>query len=79
MALDGDGGVHFEKVEDGVYAVIATAEDVQVGWCRQQGHNWGLFDMDEKLIGGEFDELIIAKEVGLKLFAHLAGSGNPAH
>ena len=71
--------VHFEKVEDGVFGIVVTAGDVQVGWCRQQDDNWILFDMDENQIGSEFDEFRIAKAEGLRLFAHLAGSGNPGH
>ena len=79
MALDGDDGVHFEKVEDGVYAVIATAGDVQVGWCRQLGPNWTLFDMDEDRIGGNFDVFSTAKAEGLRLFAHFSCLRNPGH
>ena len=79
MALDRDYGVHFEKVEDGVYGIVATAGDVQVGWCRQQSDRWVLIDMDEEPVSTEFEDFGIAKAEGLRLFAHLAGSGNPGH
>ena len=79
MALDRDYGVHFEKVEDGVYGIVATAGDVQVGWCRQQSDHWVLIDMDEEPVSGEFEDFGIAKAEALRVFAHLACSGNPGH
>lgn len=79
MALDSDFGVHFEKVENGVYGSVATVGDVQVGWCRQQGRQWVLTDMDEKPMCSEFNDFRTAKADGLSLFAHFSGSGNPGH
>ena len=48
MVADSDNEIHFEKVEDGLYGIVATACDVQVGWCRQLESYWILTDMDEK-------------------------------
>ena len=79
MALDRDHGVHFEKVEEGVYGIVATAGDVQVGWCRQQSDRWVLIDMDGEPVSVDFEDFGIAKAEGLRLFAHLDGSANPGH
>jgi hypothetical protein len=70
---------HFEKVEDGVYGIVATAGDVQVGWCRQQGDNRMLFDMDENNIAGNFEDFRTVNAEGLRLLAHFSASRNPGH
>lgn len=50
-----------------------------MGWYRQQSDRWVLIDMDEEPVSREFEDFGIAKAEGLRLFAHLAGSGNPGH
>ena len=62
-----------------ILMVIGSGRQPRQSWCRHQTSCWILFDMDEEPISGEFEDFGIAKAEGLRLFAHLASSGNPGH
>ncbi len=79
MMPNGYPRIHFEEDEDGVYGIVATDGDVQVGWCRKHGRHWYLFNMDEGRVGGDFDDFKVAEAEGIRLFNHLSGARNSGY
>ena len=69
----------FEPFEKGIFAILAVAGDVQVGWCREDEGGWSLLDMDEAMISGPFSDLGTAEAACYRFLAHLAGASNPGH
>ena len=71
--------IAIERIDDDLYAFIAIAGDVQVGWCRRLSSGWHISDMDEKSIAGPFESLEEAQMVGLEIFLPKSGVSNPGY
>jgi hypothetical protein len=68
---------NFEPFDDATYGILAVAVDVWVGSCREYLGGLCLFELDDVFVGGPFPDIGVAMAASSRLFAHLAGEGNP--